>query len=345
MSSSAPPRAAILGCAGSTLGRDERDFFRAADPLGFILFARNCVEPEQVRDLVASLRAAVGRDDAPVLIDQEGGRVARLKPPYWRAAAPAAAFGALAKRDRARAARATFLNARLIASELSALGITIDCAPVLDLGLPETHGVIGDRAFASAPETVAFLGQAFCDGLMAGGVIPVIKHIPGHGRARADSHLELPTVETGRAELAATDFAPFRALHRVPWAMTAHVRYRALDPERAATVSAKILRDIVRGEIGFEGVLVSDDLGMKALAGDMGARAAAALAAGCDLVLHCSGERGDMEAVTRATPPMAPESAARIARAESNRRRAAEKAPPFEPNAARAELDGLLAAS
>ncbi|HUC63145.1 MAG TPA: beta-N-acetylhexosaminidase [Alphaproteobacteria bacterium] len=345
MNGSPVPRAAILGCAGLTLGGDERALFRDADPLGFILFARNCAEPAQVKDLVASLRAAVGRADAPILIDQEGGRVARLKPPHWRAAPAAARLGAIAARDPERAARASFLNARLIARELADLGIDVDCAPVLDLGLRETHQVIGDRAFAAEPEIVARLGRAFCDGLLAGAVMPVIKHIPGHGRARADSHLELPTVETDRATLVATDFAPFIALNKAPWAMTAHVRYGALDAENAATLSRRILGDIVRGAIGFEGVLVSDDLGMKALEGNFGARAAAALAAGCDLVLHCSGDRAEMASVIAATPRLRPESAARLARAAAIRRAAVQNAAPFDPESARAELDALLGPS
>lgn len=345
MTPSARPRAAILGCAGLELGAAERDFFQATDPLGFILFARNCAAPDQVCDLVARLRASVGRADAPVLIDQEGGRVARLKPPNWRLAPPAAAFGALARRDRVGAQRAVALNARLIADELAQLGVTVDCAPVLDLELPKTHDVIGDRAFGADPDLVAALGGAFCDGLLAGGVIPVIKHMPGHGRARADSHLELPTVEASLTLLQATDFQPFKALNRQPWAMTAHVRYTALDPKAPATVSPRIVSEIVRGVIGFDGVLLSDDLGMKALSGDFGARARAAIAAGCDLVLHCSGERTEMAAVMAATPLLGERAAARVARGEAARIAAKKRAVAFDARAARAELDALLAAA
>jgi beta-N-acetylhexosaminidase len=333
------PSAAILGCAGPVLDEAERRFFTATDPLGFILFARNCESPDQVRALVAELRQAVGRADAPVLIDQEGGRVARLRPPHWREAPPAAAFGALAGSRPDAARRAVRLNARLIAAELAALGITVDCAPVLDLGLPETHAVIGDRAFGGEPALVARLGRAYCEGLLAGGVLPVIKHIPGHGRAGADSHLELPEVDAPHATLSETDFAPFKALADQPWAMTAHVRYRALDPRQPATTSARVIAEVIRGEIGFDGVLVSDDLGMKALQGGFAERAGAALQAGCDLALHCSGVLSEMEAVMAATPPLGDANAARVARA-ATRLRAPE---PLDPAAALAELDALLA--
>lgn len=309
--------AVIFGCAGPTLSAWEAGFFREADPYGFILFGRNCVEPAQVTALVAAMREAVGRADAPVLIDQEGGRVARLRPPHWREAPPAATFGALAGRDRERACDAVRLNARLLAAELIHLGITVDCLPLLDLPDPRGHEVIGDRAFGSDPETVAALGRACCDGLLDGGVLPVVKHIPGHGRATVDSHHRLPVVDAPRAALEAHDFRPFAALADAPWAMTAHVVYSAIDPERPATLSPTVIADVIRGHIGFDGVLVSDDLSMRALSGDTGTRATAALDAGCDLVLHCNGKRAEMTAIAAAMRPMSGAAERRTAAAQS----------------------------
>jgi len=335
------PRAVIFGCAGAGLGKAEARFFRESNPLGFILFARNCKEPAQVRDLVGELRASVGRRDAPVLIDQEGGRVARLLPPHWRKAPSARRLGQLAERSLEGARRAVWLNARLIAAELADLGITVDCAPVLDLALPETHDVIGDRAFGADPERVAILGRSVCEGLSAGGIAPVIKHIPGHGRARADSHLELPEVAAAWQLMRATDFVPFKALADQPWAMTAHVRFSAIDPVHAATTSRRLIAEVVRGEIGFEGALLSDDLGMRALAGDFGERAAAALEAGCDVVLHCSGVLEEMAAVAAAAPPLGGLAAKRVSRALAR----CGEAEPLEVASAMAELDALLAAA
>ena len=306
--------AIIFGCAGPTLDDAERRFFRAADPLGFILFKRNCAAPKQVRLLVAELRDAVGRADAPVLIDQEGGRVARLGPPHWRTAPPAARFGLLAARDRDAAIEAARVNARLMAADLAELGITVDCAPVLDLRLPGAHDVIGDRAFHSDPEVVALLGRATADGLLAGGVIPVVKHMPGHGRAMVDSHAALPRVATSRSELEHTDFRPFRALNDLPWGMTAHVVYEAIDPERPASTSPVVIGEIIRGHIGFDGLLVSDDLSMQALEGSLADRTRAALAAGCDVALHCNGRITEMEAVAAAAAPLSARAAERLAR-------------------------------
>ncbi|MFZ5791824.1 MAG: beta-N-acetylhexosaminidase [Pseudomonadota bacterium] len=290
----------ILGCAGTRLSAEERAFFTRANPLGFILFARNCETPGQIRALVAELRSAVGRADAPVLIDQEGGRVARLKPPQWRAAAPAGRFGELAARNPHAAIEAVRLNSYLIARELAALGIDVDCAPVLDLRFPGAHEVIGDRAFGAAPQGVAELGRAACEGFLAGGVLPVIKHVPGHGRAMVDSHHELPIVTAARAELEATDFEPFRLLADMPWAMTAHVRYTAIDPSLPATLSPVVIREVIRGHIGFDGLLLCDDLSMRALKGDLGQLARQALAAGCDIALHCNGNMKEMTAVVAA---------------------------------------------
>ncbi len=331
-------KAVIFGCEGLTLSAWERDFFVQSDPFGFILFARNCAEPDQVRALVADLRAAVGRTEAPVLIDQEGGRVARLKPPHWRAAPPAGRFGVLAARDPEAAAEAVRLNARMIAAELTDLGINVDCVPVLDIAVPGAHEVIGDRAFARDPKVVAALGRAVCEGMLAGGVMPVIKHIPGHGRAAVDSHLGLPVVETGRAELEASDFAPFRALADAPWAMTGHIVFKAVDPDRPATTSPKVIAQIVRGYIGFQGVLLSDDLSMNALAGSLGERARDALAAGCDLALHCNGKAEEMEAVAAACGAL---SGAAVTRIEAAAKRPAKSAP-IDMAAAGSRLNTLL---
>ncbi len=333
------PLAVVFGCAGPRLGDDERRFFRDTGPLGFILFERNCEAPDQVRALVAELREAVGRQGAPVLIDQEGGRVVRLRPPHWRAAPAAARFARLAESDPMGAAVAARANGHLMAIELAALGITVDCAPVLDVPQASAHAIIGDRAHGADAGTVTALGRAVAEGLLAGGVSPVIKHIPGHGRAHTDSHRELPVVEASRAALSAVDFAPFRALRDMPWAMTAHVLYTALDGARPATTSPAIVADVIRGEIGFDGVLISDDLGMAALDGPVGRRAAAALAAGCDLALHCSGDLGEMATVAAEARPMTARAAGRLAGAEAKRRAGAEA---VDEDALLARLDDLL---
>jgi beta-N-acetylhexosaminidase len=299
-----PPRPIIFGCAGLALTDAEARFFAESDPLGFILFARNCRDPEQIRALVRALRASVGRPQAPVFIDQEGGRVARLKPPQWRAAPPALRFGELAQRDLGKGIEACRINGRLLAAELLDLGVNVDCVPCLDIPAPGSHDIIGDRAFGTDPALVAALGRAQIDGVMAGGVLPVIKHIPGHGRAKVDSHAALPVVEADLATLESTDFAPFRALRDAPLAMTAHIVYTAIDGGAAITVSAAGIADIIRGRIGFGGILISDDLCMEALGGSHAERGRAAMAAGCDLVLHCNGVFGDMTAVAEALDPM-----------------------------------------
>src|SRR5262245_45992129 len=241
------PRAVILGCAGPDLAADERAFFRDADPLGFILFARNVDTPERTRRLADELRGSVGRADAPVLIDQEGGRVARLRPPHWRKAPPARVFGELYARDPERGLEATRLNSRLLAADVASVGVDVDCLPVLDIAFPETHSVIGDRAYAERPEPVAALGRAAAEGLLAEGVMPVIKHIPGHGRATVDSHHALPHVAAPRELLERTDFLPFRLLADLPWAMTGHLLFDAVDPNAAVTVSAHGVQDVIRG--------------------------------------------------------------------------------------------------
>jgi beta-N-acetylhexosaminidase len=336
----AHPRAVIFGVAGQALSEDERDFFANVDPLGFILFARNCPNPDSTRALVADLRECVRRTDAFVLIDQEGGRVQRLKPPFWRAAPAADLFGRLAAADEAGAVEAVWLNARLIAADLAALGIDVNCAPVLDVRRPEGHGIIGDRAYAAQPDTVALLGRASCAGSLAGGVLPVIKHIPGHGRATLDSHEALPIVSVPADELRYVDFAPFAALADMPMAMTAHVVYDAFDPEAPATNSTTVIRDVVRGTIGFDGLLISDDLCMRALCGGAGDRARAALQAGCDVVLHCNGDLKEMRDVAAACPPLSADALRRLARARAMR------APPepFNPERALQRLTALLGA-
>ncbi|HLL28846.1 MAG TPA: beta-N-acetylhexosaminidase [Xanthobacteraceae bacterium] len=312
-------RALIVGCAGLRLSAAEREFLARVKPWGLILFKRNIESPAQVTALIQEFRGVVGYREAPVLIDQEGGRVQRLSPPQWPDFPPAARLGAAYDRDPARGIEATKLGARLIASELSQLGITIDCMPVADLRLPEGHNVIGDRAYGMEIETVTHLARAAAEGLIAGGVLPVVKHIPGHGRARADSHEALPVVETSRTELERTDFEPFRRLSDLPIAMTAHVIYAAVDAERPATVSPAVVEEIIRGHIGFDGLLLTDDLSMKALKGGFRARAEAALAAGCDIVLHCNGKMDEMVEIAAACPQLSGE-AKRRAEAALNRR-------------------------
>lgn len=312
----------MFGCGGTVLAREEVALFAAIRPAGFILFARNCDAPGQVRALTAALREAAGSPDALVLIDQEGGRVARLRPPHWRLPPAAGAFGRVWRRDPAQAVAAAEANAGLIGLELIDLGIDVDCAPVLDLGLPDTTAAIGDRAFAADPPIVAALGRAVVDGLLAAGVLPVIKHIPGHGRARADSHRVLPRVEASAETLQDSDFVPFRALADAPVGMTAHVAYDALDDGVAATLSRRVVNDHIRGAIGFAGLLLSDDICMGALAGTHGERAIAALDAGCDLALHCSGVLADMQSVAATIPPVTPDAAARLDAALRRRRTA-----------------------
>lgn len=294
----------ITGVAGERLGEDERQFLREARPSGLILFARNCRDAAQIRTLVADFKSAVGEDGLLVLIDQEGGRVQRLKPPLVHALPAASAFAALYAEAPEAACRAAFLTSRLLAGELIALGINTNCAPVLDVNCPGAHAVIGDRAYGSKPGPVVALGRAVADGLLAGGVLPVFKHIPGHGRATADSHLELPVVSTGIGELAATDFATFRALRDLPAAMTAHVVFTAIDAQAPASTSATLTRQIIRGTIGFDGLLMSDDLSMRALTGSLRARAQAVIAAGSDLALHCNGRLDEMGEVAAGVPKL-----------------------------------------
>jgi beta-N-acetylhexosaminidase len=324
---SASPGAVIFGCSGPQLTEDERDFFKNANPLGLILFDYNCDSPEQIAALTESFRDAVGRDDAPVLIDQEGGRVARLKEPHWRHPPPASVFAEAAKTDREIACRAARLNARLMARDLRAVGVTVDCAPVLDVPVPGADDIIGDRAMGSDVETIAMLGRAVCDGLLDEGVLPVVKHMPGHGRARADSHKDLPVVEEPLDILEKSDFETFRLLNDMPWAMTAHIVFTALDKDRPATISERVIKDTIRGSIGFDGVIVSDDIGMEALSGTPSERAKAVIEAGCDAVLECWGKLDIMRDVAAVVPALSDGAALRISRAEALRVRRQNEAP------------------
>lgn len=297
--------ALITGVAGETLTQDEVAFLRVARPCGLILFARNCRGFDQIRRLVRDAKAAIGSASVLVLIDQEGGRVRRLRPPQWRGLPPAGAYAALYAKDQDRVTRAARLAARLTAADLLMIDINTNSAPVLDLAVPGAHGIIGDRAYGATPDQVACLGRATAEGYMAGGVLPVMKHIPGHGRALADSHWELPVVTTRRPDLSRTDFAPFRALREMPAAMTAHVVYADIDPEAPASTSAAVTKAVIRGEIGFDGLLMSDDIDMKALAGSVRSRAEAVIRAGSDVALHCTGVLAEMDEAAAGVPALA----------------------------------------
>ncbi|MBX3479595.1 MAG: beta-N-acetylhexosaminidase [Caulobacter sp.] len=289
--------ACILGCSGPALTEREADFFRDVRPWGFVLFKRNVETPDQVRALTTALRETIDRPDAPILIDQEGGRVQRLGPPHWRRYPPGRAYGTLGANDPLVRREVTRLGARLIAHDLLSLGINVDAVPVLDVPQKGAHDIIGDRAYAESVAEIATLGRAAAEGLIAGGVLPIIKHMPGHGRAMADSHLDLPVVDAAYEDLDSVDFEPFRVLSDMPMAMTAHVVFNAIDERHPVTTSRKAIRKVLRGAIGFDGLLMTDDLSMKALSGDFTERARAALAAGCDMVLHCNGSMTEMEAV------------------------------------------------
>jgi beta-N-acetylhexosaminidase len=331
-------RAFITGVSGLELTATEREFIRAERPWGFILFKRNVETPEQVIRLLHDLRGTVGEPDAPVLIDQEGGQVQRLRPPNWPLYPAGAAFGNLYDIDPALGISAARLSARLIAADLADLGVTVDCLPLADVPVPGADAVIGDRAYGAEPKKVAAIARAVTDGLEQGGVLPVLKHIPGHGRATADSHLRLPTVDTPKKELERTDFAAFQPLADLPMAMTAHVVFSALDPVHPATTSATIVEQVIRGVIGFQGLLMSDDVGMNALAGSFAERTRAVFAAGCDVVLHCSGKLDEMREIASETPELSGRALERARQALASRR-----APqPFDRVAARAELDALI---
>lgn len=304
----------ILGLSGLSLTADERAFFGAVDPAGFILFRRNVESPDQLRALTEALRDLSGRADVPILIDQEGGRVARMQPPVWPAFPTAERFDRLYDVAPASAIEAAKANAQAIAAMLREVGINVNCLPLLDVRQPDAHDIIGDRALGAEPLRVAALGRAVLDGMRAAGVVGVVKHIPGHGRAMADSHVELPVV-TASAEELESDLAPFITLRNAPMGMTAHVVYPAWDAVECASLSARVIGEVIRGRIGFDGLLMSDDLGMHALSGDFGARAAGVLAAGCDIALHCSGDMAEMRAVAGAVGTIGDTARARLDRA------------------------------
>jgi beta-N-acetylhexosaminidase len=331
-------RAFITGISGLTLTADERDFLRAERPWGFILFKRNIETPSQVTALISELREIIDEADAPVLIDQEGGRVQRFGPPHWPVYPPGAVFGTLYDIDHELGLTAARLSARLIAADLIDLGVSVDCLPLADLPVAGADAVIGNRAYGTEPDKVAAIARAVTEGLQQGGVLPVLKHIPGHGRATADTHFRLPVVDTSKAELERTDFAAFRPLADLPMAMTAHVVFSALDPAQPATTSATIIEQVIRGSIGFQGLLMSDDVSMNALAGSITERTQAIVSAGCDMVLHCNGDLDEMRAVAREAPLLSGLALTRAKRALASR----EPPQPFDRVAARAELDELI---
>ncbi|MCJ2053087.1 beta-N-acetylhexosaminidase [Methylobacterium sp. J-070] len=331
-------RALILGCAGKSLSAEEAAFFRDVRPWGFILFKRNIGLPEEVRALTDSLRDCLGSERAPILIDQEGGRVQRMGPPHWPAYPAGGRYGRL----NGSAATIARLGARLMAHDLSEVGINVDCAPILDVPAPGAHDIIGDRAYGTNPASVAEIGRAIAEGLMAGGVLPVMKHIPGHGRAACDSHHALPVVDATREALAAQDFGPFRALADLPMAMSAHVVFAAIDPDRPATQSATVIREVIRTAIGFDNLLMTDDLSMQALTGSFRERAQRAFAAGVDIGLHCNGAMDEMRAVAEAAPALEGRAAERAAAALARLDPAAED---FDLPEARARFAAALAAA
>jgi beta-N-acetylhexosaminidase len=311
-------RAFITGLAGTAITPDERAFLREATPFGLIVFKRNIADPPQLRALIEEFRAICGTD--AVLIDQEGGRVQRMGPPHWPAYPAGAVYGALYRRDPALGLRAARLGARLMAADLAAVGITVDCLPIADVPVAGADPVIGDRAYGASPHQVAAVAAAVAGGLQAGGVLPVVKHLPGHGRATADSHARLPVVTVDRKTLEMTDFAAFMPLAALPFGMTAHVVFTALDAGLPATTSATMIEQVIRGFIGFSGALMSDDVSMGALLGSIAERTRQSLAAGCDLVLHCNGELTEMQDVAANCPPLGGAALARTARAMASRR-------------------------
>lgn len=329
--------ACILGLAGTELTPEERRFFSDTQPLGFILFRRNIETPEQVKALVVSLKSLVAHE-ALILIDQEGGRVRRLRPPHWPDYPPASRFAEVTN-DPSEEREMVRLGARLMAHDLAELGINVDCAPVLDVPQPGAHDIIGDRAYGLTPQAVAVMGRACAEGLLAGGVLPVIKHIPGHGRAGADSHTDLPRVDTKFDELLKVDFYPFQVNADMPIAMTAHVLYRAIDKRNPATTSRKCLK-IVRDVIGFDGLLICDDLSMNALSGTLEKRARASLRAGCDVLLHCNGQMDQMKQIAQVTPKLKGEA---LRRAKAAMRRILKTPEPLDVTDARARFDVVMA--
>jgi beta-N-acetylhexosaminidase len=332
----------IAGCGGLSLSVEERRFFESTKPWGLIVFRRNCESPEQIKALATEFRTIVGRRNAAVFVDQEGGRVQRLGPPanYWRKYPPASRYGDLYRHDPLTALRAARNVGRLMAQDMIEAGINADCIPVLDVPQPDGHDIIGDRAYAREVALIIVLARAHMTGMMEGGVLPVIKHIPGHGRARADSHLELPVVTAKRAELEAVDFPPFAALADAPMAMTAHVVYTAFDKDAPATLSKKVIRSVIRKTIGFRGLLMSDDLSMNALKGSLSERAARALAAGCDILLHCNGQLAEMEEVAQAAGTLKGSAMSRARRAM----KAVGRPQPYDKSMALKDLERLATA-
>lgn len=308
------PKAVIYGCSGLQLTAEEKAFFTKERPLGFILFARNCQSPSQVKSLVKALKESAGHPEPLILIDQEGGRVARLKPPHWREYPPARRMALVAKQDEKLAEKMIYASARLIASELLPLGINVDCLPLADVPVEGSHDIIGDRAYGTDPEIVAKMAGVAAKALLDGGVLPVLKHIPGHGRATVDSHLDLPVVTASLEELRNTDFVPFKQQANLPLGMTAHVKYEAIDAEQVATLSPKAIK-LIREEIGFDGLLMSDDISMKALNGDLSELSKQAIIAGCDIVLHCNGVMEEMVKIGAAVGPLSSAALERYQRA------------------------------
>lgn len=327
-------KACILGCSGPVLTAEEAAFFAAERPWGFILFRRNVETPDQVRALVQALRETVDDPTAPVLIDQEGGRVQRLGPPHWPKYPTGQAYADHAANDITTGQALARLGGRLMAADLARLGINVDCVPVLDVPQPGAHDVIGDRAYGATVESVIRLGRAMAEGMIAGGVLPIIKHIPGHGRSMADSHHDLPVVDAAMEALEAVDFPPFEALSDMPMAMTAHVVYRAIDKNRPATTSRKAIR-LIRERLGFSGLIMCDDLSMKALSGSLTDRTKQSLHAGCDVVLHCNGQIAEMVEVAAATPRLKGKARQR---AEAAMARIARRPEPLEEGEARARF-------
>jgi beta-N-acetylhexosaminidase len=332
-------KAFITGCSGTRLSADERRLFDDERPWGLILFARNIRDAQQIRDLVADFREVVGNREAPVLIDQEGGRVRRLRPPLVQDYPPGAVYGLLYGNAPDAGERAAWLCGRLIGADLADLGITVDCLPIVDVPRGDTSDVIGDRAYGTEPEVIARIGRAMTDGLAAAGVLPVLKHIPGHGPATVDSHLAPPVVDTDLETLRRLDFVPFRALRDLPLAMTAHVVYTAIDGDACATCSPRVIETIIRGELDYQGCLMSDDVSMKALGGEMQARVLSLFQAGCDLALHCNGDFAEMRDVAAASPVLAGESLRRADAAVAARG----QGEPMDRDALQAEFAALLA--
>lgn len=330
--------AAIFGCRGLTLTPWEKRFFADVSPWGLILFRRNCQTPDQIRRLTASFREAVGQTNAPVLIDQEGGRVRRLIPPAWHDAPSAKRLGDLWRRSPESGKEAVRLNYQIIASELTELGITVNCAPVMDVPVPGSHSVVGDRAFSDCADEVALLGRIVCEAHLVQGVLPILKHMPGHGRATADSHRSLPVVKATREQLKDADFKPFAELNDMPAAITAHIVFPDWDDREPATTSKVLIRDVIRGNIGFDGLLLTDDVSMRALKGPLRERVEKSLSAGCDMILHCNGKRGEMRKVAESVPNLTAKSQQRarlaLARPATSR--------DFDPMSAKRQLAHLL---